>query len=182
MLLSILYSVEEVNTPNGPQEVDIHFTPITQYYTYSEFADEFHWDLSPQNAGEILGSGDHIQIEWNMAFNGWASLSVLASNYCNEVSSESLQIEVMNSVGLIDQQVVEPSIHPNPSNGRFILQTDLELSLDDVSIYAIDGRLINFKMHSLSNGYEIDLENNNGIYILKMHSKTYNKALLIEVY
>ena len=54
-----------------------------------------YWSLSPENAGEISVDGMTATIMWNNAFEGTASLTVLAENSCGAGPvSEALEIMV----------------------------------------------------------------------------------------
>jgi hypothetical protein len=69
------------------------------------------------------------------------------------------------------------TIFPNPSNGLFKIQFDVELEVNNVSIVNQLGQVISFVNNIKSNKMELDLsEYNNGIYYIKANT---SKGVLI---
>ncbi len=182
MLLSILYLVEEVSTPNGPEEVDIQYTPITQYYTYSINADQFIWYLTPPIAGDIDSQMDHANVEWNPVFSGEVKLSVIALNYCNEIYSDSLNITVENSVGLSEYQRNSARVMPNPSMGVFYVLTDKDIRKEQIKIYSLRGKIIKTNIEKVADGLMISmLDCPSGIYLLKLNTLNTVQTILVDI-
>ena len=112
------------NTPDGPVMVDIHLTPTSDYETQTVAgATNYAWTLSPSSAGNIAGSGITATVTWTPAFHGFAYVKVTAMNNCGAAPSDSLEVEVTNSVGMEESLLdrLDVSIIPNPNSGSFIL-------------------------------------------------------------
>jgi len=72
---------EQAITPEGPDYVCQ--ASITDYTTEAVFAsDTIYWNLTPVEAGIIIGSGENISIEWDVDFTGDASLTTQGYNDC----------------------------------------------------------------------------------------------------
>lgn len=79
-------------TPEGPEAACAG--SITDYTTQEIFgADTLYWNLTPVDAGTIIGSGVNISIEWATDFSGIASLTTNGSNDCG-VGNESTALEI----------------------------------------------------------------------------------------
>lgn len=52
----------------------------TEYSTTSMYAESYTWNLSPAVSGTIIGTGTHIEIDWNESYSGIAKLWVHSSN------------------------------------------------------------------------------------------------------
>lgn len=83
-------------TPTGSQE----FCQGTQSTTYSTIgvieASSYDWQISPQSAGSISGTGKSITITWNPLFSGNCNISFLASGANNfKAVSPALQVNVL---------------------------------------------------------------------------------------
>ena len=79
-------------TPEGPDAACSGST--TEYTTESIFSsDTIYWNLTPVDAGTIIGSGETISIEWSVDFSGLASLTTNGSNDCG-VGNESTPLEI----------------------------------------------------------------------------------------
>jgi hypothetical protein len=72
MLLLLQPAPEMPETPEGPTEVDLHFTTSSDYETQSANAEAFEWFLTPGTAGSISGNGNTATVSWNASFHGYA--------------------------------------------------------------------------------------------------------------
>ncbi len=135
MELSIDPLPEQPPLPDGPTMVDIHITPASEYTTQSTpGASAYLWTLSPDNAGNISGNGLSGTVTWNAAYHGFAYVKVYALNDCGAVASDSLEVDVYNTVGSFEGSMEEVSIRlvPNPNKGQFKLllpETHKELNI-----------------------------------------------------
>ncbi len=79
-------------TPEGPDAACAGTT--TDYTTDPIFSsDTIYWNLTPVDAGTIIGSGENISIEWATDYSGVASLTTNGSNDCG-VGNESTPLEI----------------------------------------------------------------------------------------
>lgn len=90
----VIYVPATGSQPIGPEEVcsnditDYQADPIPD-------ADDIIWILNPIEAGEIIGTGENISIEWAADYSGLAYLSVYGTNSCGDgPSSDDLEINV----------------------------------------------------------------------------------------
>ena len=71
-----------------PNPVNTQFMTVGGYTTYT-------WILLPQEAGEILGDSNEIDIDWNDGFSGLARLVVFVGNDCgNSPISDTVRINI----------------------------------------------------------------------------------------
>lgn len=115
--ITINHSLENISTPIGPDDILTNMTPISNYYIEEENIESFEWILIPSSAGEAFVNNENCDITWNSGFVGIAELSVNVSNSCNNISSETLEINVDNNVG--QEEILKPmtnsiSVAPNP--------------------------------------------------------------------
>ena len=72
------------------------------YSSYStssiENADEYVWEINPENAGQLTPSGTSCQVFWNDGFDEQATLSVAGSNDCGLGQQSEIDITIQNSV------------------------------------------------------------------------------------
>lgn len=88
-------------------------------------ADSIIWSLTPEDAGEIIGTGETITINWNDNFTGLANLTTQGSNDCGlGIISDPLEVEVFElpipeitgSELVCDFEESEYSTYNNPGN------------------------------------------------------------------
>ncbi len=90
----LIYFPVSGSQPSGPDEVCSNDTTDYQTDPIPE-ADDIIWTLNPMEAGEIIGTGENISVEWATDFSGLAYLSVYGTNSCGDgPSSEDLEINV----------------------------------------------------------------------------------------
>ncbi len=56
---------------------------------------EFHWSLTPAEAGTLVTDGPAVTVNWDAGFDGSAALSVYGSNPCGQTEAKSLAVEVI---------------------------------------------------------------------------------------
>ncbi len=109
------------STPNGQTAVcgnsttDYMVDPIGG-------ADTIYWNLTPIEAGTIIGNGENISIEWGIDFSGIASLSTHGENECGqgdesdalEINCSQLPTPEITGLSLVcDEEEAEYETAPN---------------------------------------------------------------------
>ena len=91
-------------------------------------ATSYNWELDPADAGEIIGSGTTITVDWENTFVGVITLKVSGENYCGVGPfSIPLTITIDECTGINEaNDITHTQIYPNPSNGIFTLKMNLE--------------------------------------------------------
>ncbi len=115
----------ELNTPAGPDDIDIYSTPSSDYTTESDpNTTEYTWTVSPENAYTALSPDmNMISVTWAEDFSGQASIHVMGSNDCGDGPvSADFTVSVQNTFGIGENELnVGVSVFPNPNNGTFTL-------------------------------------------------------------
>ena len=152
-------------------------------------ATDYNWVLDPAVAGEIIGSGTSVSVDWENTFVGIVTLKVSGENYCGEGPYSiplTITIDECTGVGEIDN-LTDISIFPNPSNGNFTLKMDLETqkSLDIKVFNSLNEVVFIEKNISAQQGFQknIDLENySKGVYYLHVFGDDVNviKKIVIQ--
>lgn len=157
--------------PTGPDMVDL-YTTATSDYGVNPLAntDYYLWVLEPLNMGSIAGNGTNITIIWSGSL-GQANLSVKAVNTCGEgVLSETLAIQVDNTVGFDEVSKHEVTIAPNPGKGRITVSSTVIITA--ISIYDVSGNRIH--VNEITPGYQVTLQPGlkQGLYFISVFSNT----------
>lgn len=174
--------------PQGPEYVDLYYTAESEYTTVgSAESVVYEWSLEPTDAGNIsILNITTIRVTWDTAFLGIAHLAVRGANECGPSEwSESLVIDVANTVGLIDpENQIIVSIFPNPGNGAFTihLQSDMDglvalclfnplgeiiFEKTDISLSGINSELM-ITTGAQSGIYYLQIENQSGVSMHKI--------------
>ncbi len=163
--------VTSVDTPEGPTEVDIHYTPSSLYtITQSQNADNYIWEINPPAAGDISGNDIVGAVIWNPNFQGNAFIKVTARNDCNSILSDSLEVFLDNSVGISEIEF-SVQVFPNPSkSGIYHIYFSNHIQKIEYEIYNSNGQIIKRDIRKLySNTFYLDLRNyKQGIYYLRI--------------
>jgi PKD repeat protein len=91
-------------------------------------ATSYNWELNPPEAGEIIGSGTTISIDWENTYIGVVTLKVSGENYCGTGPFSiplTITIDACTGMNEVDN-ISQTQIYPNPSNGIFTLKMNLE--------------------------------------------------------
>ncbi len=175
MTLTIDPLVTEVSLPDGPTFVDSYYTPTTNYTTSSEFADSYIWHINPSSAGTISVNAVTTTINWNEEFQGFAYISVTASNNCNSLTSDELEVLVDNTVGVNENydNGIQVNVVPNPNDGLFTVNIVGVLGDIELYIYNSSGATIEHKKlmnhNATKDALDFDLNKvNRGVYYLKL--------------
>ena len=79
-----LYILETPSQPTDPDGPTVACSSTTTNYSVStiDYADTTYWDLSPANAGMVIGGYFEADIEWDQDFTGTATLTAQGVNIC----------------------------------------------------------------------------------------------------
>ena len=180
LILIILSAPEQASTPEGPDYVDVFYTPTSEYNTAGATnAVTYVWEISPDEAGVISGDGLTGDVEWNIEYLGEAEINVTGINDCAVGDmSESLVVNVYSTVGMpgYGDKNVLVKITPNPNNGEFKLEIKATQE-ENVNIRIMDviGNMIYEKPGiMLNNGFtkKFDLTGlRKGLYVIFIEGK-----------
>ena len=175
-----IFMPEVPATPEGPETVDVYYNPVTQYLTAgSANSTSYQWTVEPANAGELEAiSLNEMEMTWNDDFLGYANISVKGINQCGEsVYSETLAVNIYNTVGIgiMDNEGI--SILPNPNNGSFKLKLNANRIIS-IKIYNTLNEIVYEEANVNVNGEltkEIRLDElGEGLYIMAISGDNYN--------
>lgn len=180
VIITLNYAPDAPVTPMGSDTVD-HFLVESSVYQIEEVdnADAYEWNIMPEHAGTIAADGTTATIIWNTEFVGQAELSAIAVNDCGlSEASPAITIELYSTVGLSENQAIQASIYPNPSEGIFNISlfgkthAEAKLSVRTMmgelvytEMIQVDSRAISktLNLSYLSNGsYILSIENTDG--------------------
>jgi len=163
--------------PVGSTEVLTSQSTFTIYETNSANADNYTWQLVPEDMGVIV-AGDtinQVKVYWDQSNSYSVELSVKAENVCGESEfSEPLTIYVNWNTGISNQEEKNFDIFPNPNDG--VVYIDLnEISGDvEISILSTTGETLITKVASNSNDNIVELDLSdlaNGIYFFVLETE-----------
>ena len=133
--------------PSGPTQVFTSQTNTSYYNTYSSNADQYIWEISPDNAGVIV-AGDTLtqcKIYWNQALsNVLVELKVTAVNICGESDfSEPLQILLNWNTGINSASIKNDiTLFPNPGKECIYVNAENLTAIADIYLYNSLGDLV----------------------------------------
>ncbi len=190
MLLEFITEPEAPLTPEGPEYVDVYLNLTSEYTgTSVAYANFYEWNINPEEAGTISGTGLTGTVEWSSTYLGTAFISYRAVNDCGEGEfSEELEVIVNNTVNIPDDEKrPDVRIFPNPNTGQFTLVFDTDKLLNvDIKIFNMMGNLV-YQKNNLHADKKlvrtIDASNlSSGVYYLIIQSNdfTLNKKIIIQ--
>ena len=113
-------------TPEGETLVDLRLNNETNYQTLTDKTCEYIWSLEPEQAGSITANGKEASVAWDKDFRGQASVKVKMMDDCGESElSEALNIEVINSTQVAENQRHAITVYPNPADHQIHIDTDV---------------------------------------------------------
>ena len=128
--------------PVGQDTIDLRVSQTSTYaITGSQYALTYIWELTPPLAGSISGSGTTGVVEWNLNYRGECFINVKAVNTCGQsISSDAKQVMVVNSTGIIENELITITVYPNPNEGTFAIKCPK--AIDKVIIMDVSGKII----------------------------------------
>jgi len=169
--IKVAYEAVVPDQPLGPDNFSTDTANFTYYETWSLNADEYIWELVPEDVGVII-AGDtitQVKIYWSTDENYSAELKVKAVNVCGESDfSEPLTIYVNWTVGKDKHETESFAIYPNPSKGEFIMNVKPEGSIQSYQLYNSSGKMIR-SSENIKNKKQIFVQNlNPGLYYIHL--------------
>jgi hypothetical protein len=180
MTLSFTYLPDTPATPTGPTEVDtrINTTSVYEVIPPTPGAITYHWNVHPEEAGNINNGGITAVVSWNVAYHGYAYIKVYAWNSCGTSVSDSLEVFVYNTVGMDDNILHEPvvTVMPNPSSGNFRVNIDGAENNMNITLFSSDGSLVKSNTLGFGNNLiEYDMSGYpKGMYFMRIYDDRTN--------
>lgn len=172
--------------PEGPEYVDLFYATSTEYFTEGD-ENVYNWELEPAEAGTMTKDGTAVTIDWDLSYEGEATLKVNGENACGVSDfSDALTIIIANTVGIENTDVFNTKVVPNPGNGLFNVYFDNSNAAFTISVFNTLGSRVFYAEHNEnynSNKQQIDLSNyDSGIYYLIIQNKVSQtvKKLIID--
>lgn len=109
-------------TPAGPNQVNLATILTSQFTTTgTSNATSYLWELTPPQAGSIIGTGLIATVTWNGVYLGIAEIRVRALNSCGDGAwSAKKSIDVINITGIVVRDSNHGmTVYPSPSYGDF---------------------------------------------------------------
>ena len=189
MTLTIKNAPDAPEAPIGPDYVDVFKVTETTYATeVISDAIAYFWEISPDNAGEIISSDTSATVYWNTEFLGEAEVNVAVINECGQgEQSDPLLIFVDNTVGIDEaSDELQVTVKPNPNNGEFRLFVSTQDSQPiHIKLMNYLGETIYYNENvSVRNQFVLDFNNANmtpGLYIISVeqNGRTYQRKFII---
>lgn len=164
-------------TPIGESEVCAGTTSDYQVNAMPN-VDEYIWILSPDYAGEVVGSGENISVVWESDYYELAYLSVYGSNTCGDGAiSDALEITVDDCTNIDEVLVDAMEIYPNPAKNFITVSFSSNNEFNfKTTIFNQYGQLVYERNSFHNNGEELSKVNiknlSRGIYIIKVSTDT----------
>lgn len=182
--MKVAYEAVVPDQPAGPSNFSTDTANITYYETWAPNAEEYTWELTPEDVGVIV-PGDTItkvKIYWSSDPDYSAELKVKATNVCGESEfSEPLVIYVNWSVGTNPPVLAKPfELYPNPSQGKFQVRFKEGIPTYSGKLYNARGELIHFISEGNRRHQRFD-QLTGGLYylILKVGDQTYHEKVIV---
>ena len=160
-------------TPAGPDTADLH-TIVSSTYTTTggSAASSYLWELSPEIAGTISGTGTSGMLSWNPAYQGKALIRVKSMNSCGESdwTAEKMTEVINTTTGIAAGKDPRfPAIYPNPTTG--LVYISLARS-STISLFTLTGTLVKVA-GDFTAGYLNLSGYSRGVYFLRVEAPGY---------
>lgn len=156
----------------GSLNVDLKYVETSEYSTEGgSNATSYEWNISPENAGTIAGTGTTAVVTWNENFTGVALIKVRGMNSCgNGDWSNICEVHVTNSTGMnFNKSAVV--LTPNPSDGNFKLNLNEIQGTILLSICDNTGKTVYTQLLKDETSRSVHTDLPNGIYFVVLEGK-----------
>ena len=161
----------------------------TEIYTVGAIGNavSYMWVLDPVEAGTVvIQNMNEISILWSDTYLGPAALKVCGVNDCGEGAwSAGFEVAVENCVGIGENDNNSSlSIYPNPSNGKFTIELNLNEIVSINLVNALGESVYQITSVEVKDNFTKTIETGNlseGVYYLKIEgvTTTINKKVVI---
>jgi PKD repeat protein len=187
--ISVVSEAVVPDQPNGPIVVETSQNLFTYYETSSPNADEYIWELIPDDMGLIV-PGDtlnEVKIYWSQSNSYQVQLSARAINACGESElSEPLVIYVNWNTDVFNHEEANSfDIFPNPNLGTLYLDLKSSFGEYDFTVLNLMGKiLLNESFTSPNNNiHKVELTHlPAGIYICTIQTQNKIQSLKLVKY
>lgn len=184
--MTVAYLATVPDQPVGPSNFSTDTANVTYYETWAPNADEYIWEIVPEDMGVIV-PGDtitKIKIYWSSDPDYSVELRVQAINVCGESEfSEPLTIYVNWSVGITDGEGDKPyEIFPNPSGGNVIIRLAGNTNQVFLRLFNSQGKLVREESNTgLQSRYSINgLKTGMYYVVMEMDGKVHTEKIIVQ--
>ena len=166
--------------PAGPAHVYTLITATNDYTTGGgNYASMYSWNLSPANAGTIIGAASTGTVTWNPAFVGIASVKVRGVNSCGDgVFSNEYPVIVDMNVGIPEAKPALFSVQPNPARDYLNIITTKNVTADLSILNSLGSVLITMTNLDIQAERRIDISRlGAGVYYVHLQNAEYNQMV-----
>lgn len=156
---------------------------INNLLANTEYKIEWFWTWGP-SGGQSTGLMDFIYTDNNGLLHVNTippTGSVISGDYPGDWAFEITALPPRR--GRVTDTETAPlniSANPNPSNGIFVLQSDLKSENALISVYSVDGRLVKTAQTAMLNGYKLDMSGEpEGVYFANITRGTQSEVIKI---
>lgn len=163
------------------QDTFCNTVPVTYYTTTGAyFATDYEWNLTPSDAGDIIGNGNSAHVEWNSSTHGPAYISVRGVNSCGSGPARQISLFRDYCTDIPNNQETNINIFPNPVKNQVYIVFSAFTSQAEYVLSNLQGRIIRQgEIHDRE--FTLPVKNlSKGLYILEIRhddNKEYRKIL-----
>jgi hypothetical protein len=132
--------------PSGPDTIDLQFVTTSAFViTGVPAASSYFWELTPQSAGTISGTGVTGTVDWNPNFLGLAHIRVKAINGCGESGWSDEKQTMVDNTTAIGEPVTAGTFlaYPNPNHGIFSISFTSDPGEEmQITVYNMQGTAV----------------------------------------
>ena len=175
-LLESLANIE-LMAPEGDTLVDLRLNTHSTYHVEFEEDVTYYWSLVPEEAGLLNAEGSQATVDWAEGYSGMAVLTYQVGNFCGESEpSQALNIHVMNSTGVDENNDTQFLVYPNPAKDQVrVKATGMDDGVATLRVIDVLGRVIKeTKVTSGEGTFEAVLNTSSlqrGLYDIQLVSK-----------
>ncbi len=187
ILVQVQTTPEQAGVISGDESVDV-YTNDSSVYSIDEidFAESYHWTISPEEAGEILVDGSELTVVWNQAFTDESiTVSVFASNECGVGSASEIHVTTNNTTGEVERGLMNFNLYPNPAQEKVRLSLELKKQ-QDIHLSIINNTGSRVYSHEFNNvkdlNHDIHLDRfASGVYYVVIYGNDVNTVVKLIV-
>jgi PKD repeat protein len=166
---------EVPTTPTGIALICTNWADPTPYTTTAAAnAESYVWEIMPDEAGTISGSGITATVTWTLNWEGTATIRVKSLNeICGESEfSETFDVVCSICTGINNYaDLSDVQIYPNPTTGKFNVSFNYNIGFTEISVMNMLNKVVFYENTETLTGKTlgIDLSDlSKGVYIIKL--------------